>query len=66
MNIEKESFKKYVDAHAPSSPTVKNCIWAFFVGGLICTVGQLLTFLYRDVAGLPQKDAGTLCSVISD
>lgn len=63
MNIENKSFKKYADAHAPSSPTVKNCIWAFFVGGLICTIGQLLTFLYRDVAGLEQKDAGTLCSV---
>lgn len=63
MNIENKSFKKYADAHAPSSPTVKNCIWAFCVGGLICTIGQLLTFLYRDVAGLEQKDAGTLCSV---
>lgn len=63
MNIENKSFKKYADAHAPSSPTVKNCIWAFCVGGLICTIGQLLTFLYRDVLGMPQKDAGTLCSV---
>ena len=63
MNIEKETFKKYADAHAPSSPTVKNCIWAFCVGGLICTVGQALVFLYRDVLGMPQKDAGTLCSV---
>ncbi|MBE6584450.1 MAG: SpoVA/SpoVAEb family sporulation membrane protein [Ruminococcaceae bacterium] len=63
MNIEKESFKKYADAHAPSSPIVKDCIWAFCIGGLICTVGQLLTFLYKDVIGLTQKDAGTLCSV---
>ena len=63
MNIENKSFKKYADAHAPSSPTVKNCIWAFCVGGLICTLGQFLIFLYRDVAGLEQKDAGTLCSV---
>ena len=63
MNIEKESFKKYADAHAPSSPTVKNCIWAFCIGGSICTVGQALIFLYRDVLGMPQKDAGTLCSV---
>ena len=63
MDIGKESFKKYADAHAPSSPTVKNCIWAFCVGGLICTIGQSLVFLFRDVWGMPQKDAGTLCSV---
>ena len=63
MNIEKETYKKYAAAHAPSSPIVKDCIWAFCVGGTICTIGQLLTFLYRDVAGMEQKDAGTLCSV---
>ena len=63
MNIEKETYKKYAAAHAPSSPIVKDCIWAFCVGGTICTLGQLLTFLYRDVAGMEQKDAGTLCSV---
>ena len=63
MNIEKKTYRKYADAHAPSSPTVKNCIWAFCIGGVICTVGQGLLLLYRDVLGMPQKDAGTLCSV---
>ncbi len=63
MNIEKKAYKKFADAHAPSSPIVKNCIWAFCVGGTICAIGQLLLFLYRDVWGMGQKDAGTLCSV---
>lgn len=63
MNIEKESYKKYADAHAPSSPIVKDCLWAFCIGGIICTLGQVLLLLYRDVAGMSQKDAGTLCSV---
>ncbi|MGM9644699.1 MAG: stage V sporulation protein AC [Eubacteriales bacterium] len=63
MNIEKKSYKKFADAHAPSSPIVKNCIWAFFVGGFICAVGQGLILLYTEVCGLGKKDAGTLCSV---
>ncbi len=63
MNIEKKSYKKFADAHAPSSPTVKNCIWAFFVGGAICAIGQGLVFIYGDICGLPEKEAGTLCSV---
>ena len=63
MNIEKKTYKKYADAHAPSSPIVKDCIWAFCIGGIICTIGQLLTFLFRDIGGMEQKDAGTLCSV---
>ena len=49
MNIEKKSYKKYADAHAPASPIVKNCIWAFLVGGLICAVGQGLILLYTEV-----------------
>ena len=63
MNIDKKAYKKYADAHAPASPIVKNCIFAFFIGGAICTLGQLFLVLYRDVAGLAQKDAGTLTSV---
>ncbi len=63
MNIEKKSYKKFADAHAPSSPTAKNCIWAFTVGGGICVIGQALLYLYGDVLSLDRRDAGTLCSV---
>lgn len=63
MNIEKSTYRKYADAHAPSSPILKNCLWAFFVGGTICTLGQCLLIIYRDLVGMPQRDAGTLCSV---
>lgn len=64
MNIEKKAYKKYAAAHAPASPTAKNCIFAFFVGGSICTVGELLLYLFRYVAGIGQKEAGTLTSVV--
>ena len=63
MNMDKKTYKKYADAHAPSSPIVRNCIWAFLVGGAICVIGQGLLLLYKEVCGLGQKDAGTLCSV---
>ena len=63
MNIDRKTYKKYADAHAPSSPIAKNCVWAFWIGGGICVLGQGLLVLYRDALGMPQKDAGTLCSV---
>ncbi len=63
MNMEKKVYKRYADAHAPSSPIAKNCIWAFFVGGAICAIGQGLVLLYKEACGMEQKDAGTLCSV---
>ena len=38
---EKE-YGKLVQRISPNSPMWKDCIWAFVVGGLICTLGQLI------------------------
>ncbi len=43
------SEKKYdlmVKKASPPSPKIKNFIWAFCIGGLICVIGQLLTEFY--------------------
>lgn len=47
---------------APKSPILKDCLSAFWIGGLICTVGQLLTNAYFAL-GLAETDAQTLTSV---
>ena len=62
MNMTKETYKKYADARAPKSPVLKDCLHAFFVGGLICCIGQGLTDLYTKLGHLPKEDAGTLTS----
>lgn len=62
MNMNKETYKKYVDARAPKSPLAKDCLRAFLVGGLICTLGQGLNEIYTKLCGLPKEDAGTLTS----
>ena len=63
MNIDKKEYKKYAKARAPKSPIVKNCIKAFLVGGLICTIGQVLLNVYKELCGLGEETAGTLVSV---
>lgn len=63
MNIENKTYKKYADAHAPASPIVKNCVFAFCIGGAICALGQILLMLFCDGLGMEQKDAGTVTSV---
>lgn len=63
MNIKKDDYNKYVEEVSPKSPIVKNCIWAFFVGGGICCLGQTLIDVYTNFLALEKKDAGTLCSV---
>ena len=63
MNIEKKTYKKYAEAHAPASPVLKDCLFAFLIGGAICVVGQILLLLYKGFVGMEQRDAGTLTSV---
>ena len=60
MNMTKETYKKYADSRAPKSPVVKDCLRAFLVGGLICSIGQALTDIYTKLCGMEKQDAGTL------
>ncbi|MBE6680556.1 MAG: stage V sporulation protein AC [Ruminococcaceae bacterium] len=41
--ITKNIYNEYLKKKTPNSPTFKNCIRAFMVGGIICAVGQGIT-----------------------
>lgn len=62
MDMTNEEYGRYVAGMAKPSPLWKDLIWAFLVGGLICTLGQGLGDLYRSW-GLDKTDAGTATSV---
>lgn len=63
MNMDKKTYKKYVAAHAPKSPIVKDCVWAFLIGGSICAFAEGLNHLYGAWLSLSAEDAGLLTSV---
>lgn len=63
MNIDREKYKKYAEAHAPRSPIIKDCLMAFLFGGAICAIAQGFTALYEKRLGLLHQDAATLTSV---
>lgn len=63
MNFDKKTYKKFADAHAPKSPIVKDCIWAFCVGGGICAFAQGLKDVYMKVCHMLETDAALLTSV---
>ena len=46
MNIDKETYKKYVKKRAPKSPLLKDMLLAFLVGGAICAFAEGLYNLY--------------------
>ena len=37
-----KQYNDLVDKKTPNSPILKNCFNAFWVGGLICSVGQII------------------------
>ncbi len=57
-----ENYKKMIDRRNEPSPILKNCVFAFLFGGLLCFLGQWLFFLYSSL-GLAEKEAGTLVTV---
>ena len=57
-----EEYGKLVKELSPRSPIVKDCFNAFWIGGLICTVGQLFINGYTAL-GLEEKMAGTAASM---
>ena len=58
---EKEYGKRVKDL-SPKSPMWRDCLMAFFVGGLICTLGQLAINGYTAL-GLEKQDASTAASM---
>ena len=57
-----KEYAKLVQSMAPKSPIWKDCFHAFWIGGLICTLGQLIMNGYLAL-GLPKEDAGTAMSM---
>ena len=58
---EKE-YGKLVSEIVPSSPMTKDCVNAFWIGGLICVIGQFFINRYSAM-GLEKDMAGTAASV---
>lgn len=63
MKINQDTYARFADAHAPRSPMGKNCLWAFLIGGGICTVGQILRDVFQNLCSFSEETAGTLTSV---
>ncbi len=60
--MTEKQYARLVKELSPPSPMGKDCIWAFAVGGLICTLGQLAINAYTAL-GLDKTDAGTAASM---
>lgn len=60
--MTERQYARLVSEMAPKSPIWKDCINAFWIGGLICTIGQLFINAYTAL-GLEKTDASTAASM---
>lgn len=60
-NTPKE-YQDFVNKKSPNSPILKNCFNAFFIGGLICTVGQIILNICKN-RGFDTQISGTIVSI---
>ena len=58
----KQEYLDYVDKKSPNSPILKNCFNAFWVGGLICTIGQFI-FEFCKYKELDETTCSTIVSI---
>lgn len=66
-NQGQQEFQKWYQAQfnqvKPKPPILKNALWAFAVGGLICTLGQVIQNYFIGL-GLSPKEAGGPTSAV--
>ncbi len=64
MNMDKKTYARYVEARAPRSPLLKNCLHAFLVGGGICLFAEGLIQFLMAVPNMERSTASAWSSII--
>jgi stage V sporulation protein AC len=62
ITMTEKEYGELVKRLSPKSPIGKDCLGAFVIGGLICTLGQVFLNLYASL-GLNKTDSGTATSI---
>jgi stage V sporulation protein AC len=61
VKLNPKQYDEMIGRASPPSPVVRDCVWAFCVGGAICTVGEGLRQLF--LIWYDKALAGTLTSI---
>ncbi len=56
--MDAEQYQQIEQSNTPPTPYLKNALKAFLVGGIICAIGQAITFLYIIFFDFTDKTAG--------
>ena len=60
----RQRYKTLVERCNPRSPILADCLRAFWVGGLICIIGQIVSMLGENILSLSQEQIPAFTSII--
>ncbi len=60
--VQSKKYEKYVKEKTPKFSCLSNCIKAFILGGIICTIGQVFLNWYKSF-GISMENAQTWTSI---
>ena len=55
---QQQNYQNLQQKHEIKRPVLKNCLKAFLVGGIICTIGQAISYFYIYFFNFTEKTAG--------
>lgn len=58
MTPQQQQYQQLEQKHELKRPVFKNCVKAFLVGGLICLIGQAITYFYIAFFNFTEQTAG--------
>lgn len=64
QKAKEEEYKELVKEMQPKKPIIKNACWAFFVGGIICAIGQLIMNFLFVVVKMGKEESAVFTLVI--
>ncbi len=59
MKYTKQEYLDYSNKKSPDSPMLKNIIFAFLIGGAICTLGEAISEIYKNFFSLDEESVKT-------
>lgn len=62
FDMTNREYNEYVKKKSPNSSLVRDCVFAFLIGGIICEIGQFINILFT-LVGVERETASTLTSV---
>ncbi len=59
MKYTKQEYLDYANKKSPGSPLFKDVMFAFLIGGAICTLGEAVGEIYKNFFGLDEESVKT-------